>query len=174
MASPHFITPRLAAHRLSAGDFATFRAIHTDVLTMQTLSADGSIPSEEMSRAIFDRHLKHWDEHDYGLWLLSLTASGESVGYCGLRRMTLRGVAEVELFFGLHSRFFRQGLGTEIAHAVLEMGFREIRTASVIGFTLSTNRASRALMTKLGMTYEGPMEHAGLPHQLYRLTRSSP
>jgi ribosomal-protein-alanine N-acetyltransferase len=65
-------------------------------------------------------------------------------------------------------------LGTEIAQAVLTVGFTEIRAPSVIGFTLSTNRASRALMTKLGMTYEGPMEHAGLPHQLYRLTASTP
>jgi RimJ/RimL family protein N-acetyltransferase len=33
------------------------------------------------------------------------------------------------------------------------------------------NAASRAVMEKLGMTYERHVEHAGLPHVLYRLTR---
>ena len=41
----------------------------------------------------------------------------------------------------------------------------------MISFTVHGNAASRAVMEKLGMTYERDLEHAGLPHVLYRLAR---
>jgi RimJ/RimL family protein N-acetyltransferase len=37
--------------------------------------------------------------------------------------------------------------------------------------TVHGNAASRAVMDKLGMTYERDIEHAGLRHVLYRLER---
>jgi RimJ/RimL family protein N-acetyltransferase len=37
-----------------------------------------------------------------------------------------------------------------------------------VAVTLTTNTASRRVMEKLGMNYERDIEHAGLPHVLYR------
>jgi RimJ/RimL family protein N-acetyltransferase len=171
MVPVYFETPRMIAHRPTQADFATLREIHTDHATMKTLSEDGSILTEKMSRAIFERHTLHWDATHFGIWLFSLTATGEAIGYCGLRKYSLQGAEELELFFGLHSRFFRKGFGTEMARAVVDVGFHGLNLASVIAFTLADNAGSRALMVKLGMKYEGVLEHAGLPHVLYRLRR---
>jgi ribosomal-protein-alanine N-acetyltransferase len=169
MAPEHFEASRMIAYRPTHADFATLRKIHTDPATMKTLSEDGSILTEETSRAIFERHMLHWEKNYFGMWLFSLTRSGEAIGYCGLRNYTLQGTEEMELFFGVHSRFFRLAFGTEMARAVVDIGFRVLNLTSVIGFTLADNVGSTALMVGLGMKYDGLVEHAGLPRLLYRL-----
>lgn len=172
MVSTDFCTSRLAAHPIGPTDFAVWRAFLTDPGTIKTLSADGFIPSEEMSREIFHRHLRHWEEHQFGVWLFSTPPADNVVGYCGLRRQTSLAPDEIELLYGLRSPFFRLGFWMEMARAVVALGFREIRPRSIVGFTSDDNVASRALMTKLGMEYEGVVEHAGLPHLRYRLRSS--
>jgi len=162
-------TTRLAARRPTEVDLCTFRRIHTDKGTMKTLSVDGSNLSEHQSREVLDRHLKHWASNGFGIWLFSAKADGASVGYCGLRRYELQGRPEIELFYGVHSRYFRRGFGFEMANAVVCQGFEELRLPSIIAFTLKENVASRGLMVKLGMHYEGLIDHVGLLHVLYRL-----
>jgi RimJ/RimL family protein N-acetyltransferase len=39
---------------------------------------------------------------------------------------------------------------------------------SIMAYTRVDNRASRRVMEKLGLHYERDVEHAGLPHVLYR------
>lgn len=164
-----FETERLLAHRPSEGDFSIIRRIHIDKGTMKTLSVDGSILTKQQSREVLDRHLKHWDTHEFGIWLFSTKSDGASIGYCGLRKYELQGCEEVELFYGVRSRHCRRGFGFEMANAVVGQGFVQLGLPSVIAFTFEDNAASRGLMVKLGMHYEGVIEHAGMPHVLYRL-----
>lgn len=164
-----FDTKRLFARRPTETDFAVFRGIHTDAGTMKTLSADGSVLSEPESRAVLDRHLTHWKENGFGIWLFFDQVGGENIGYCGLRNYKLDDQAETELFYGVRSRVFQMGYGTEMARAVIDAGFKNLDLTSVIAFTLADNIASQALMIRLGMQYEGMIEHAGMPHVLYRL-----
>ena len=70
----------MVARRPSEGDFTLLRDIHTDAGTMKTLAVDGLILSENESRNAFDRHLMHWDAHEFGIWLFSDLSSGESIG----------------------------------------------------------------------------------------------
>jgi RimJ/RimL family protein N-acetyltransferase len=165
-----FKTQRLIARRPGEADFTFFRKIHTDAEVMKTLSADGSLLDEAASRKIFASHLQHWHEHGYGIWLFdwACVSGGGFVGYCGLRRYVLKDLPETELYFGVRSRFFRRGLGTEMARAVCRIAYETLGCASIIGFTLPDNIASCTLMTKLGMKHEGVIEHAGLPHSMYR------
>ncbi len=166
-----FDTARMIARRPSEADFPLFRAIHTDAETMKMLSEDGSVLTKKQSREVLNRHLVHWDANEFGIWLFSELSNGENIGYCGLRNYKLGSRPETELFYGLRSKFFRMGYGIEMARAVVDAGFRNLDLPSVIAFTLADNAASRALMIKLGMQYEGAIEHAGMPHVLYRLTR---
>jgi RimJ/RimL family protein N-acetyltransferase len=39
-----------------------------------------------------------------------------------------------------------------------------------VSFTLTTNRASQRVMEKAGLGFDRRIEHAGLPHLLYRLS----
>lgn len=167
-----FETARMAAQRPSYDDFPILRGFHTDVEMMKTLSVDGSVLTENESRKALNRHLMHWSSNEYGIWLFSNLVNGESTGYCGLRHCQSGGRPEVELFYGVRSGFFRMGYGIEMARAVVDIGFEHLDLPSVIAFTLADNTASRALMMKLGMQYEREIAHAGIPHELYRLTNT--
>jgi len=173
MALDSFETTRMIASRPHEDDFSVVRRSHNNAETMMTLSVNGSTLTEKESRAVFDRHLRHWDAHQFGIWMFSAASNHESIGYCGLRKYELEDRSETELFYGVHSRYFRMGYGFEMASTVVAAGFKELNLPSVIAFTLAENSASRALMMKLGMRYEGIIEHAGMPHVLYRLTGQS-
>ena len=169
MSLDSFETERLLAHRPTEDDFSFFRRIHTDKGTMKMLSDHGSTLSEQQSREVLQRHLTHWEAHGFGIWLFSAKSDGACIGYCGLRKYELQGCEELELFYGVRSSYFRQGFGFEMGNAVVDQGFKALGLPSVIAFTLEDNAASRRLMVKLGMKYEGVIEHANMPHVLYRL-----
>jgi ribosomal-protein-alanine N-acetyltransferase len=62
-----------------------------------------------------------------------------------------------------------EGIATELARASIELAFAEFDLDEVVSFTLTTNRASQRVMEKAGLGFERRIEHAGLPHVLYRL-----
>ena len=64
-----------------------------------------------------------------------------------------------------------EGLTTESAHEVLRLADEEFRIEELVAFTMTTNRGSQRVMEKSGFVYEGEVEHASLPHVLYRRSR---
>ncbi len=75
----------------------------------------------------------------------------------------------MEVGYGLAAAFWSQGLATEVARESVRVGFRVLGLAKLVCFTLPTNVRSRRVMEKAGFLYEQEVEHAGLPHLLYRL-----
>lgn len=166
-----FQTSRLTGRRLTSERIALQEMLLKDAETMRTLSADGRIPSEEQISELCERHLQHWARHGFGMWQIFETATGAYIGQCGIRNYLLQAESAIEIFFALRSAYFRRAYGTEMARMVIQIGFRDVGAESLVGFTLPENVASRRLMEKLGMRYEGVVEHAGLPHVLYRIRR---
>ena len=54
---------------------------------------------------------------------------------------------------------------------VPQVAFDDLGLGEIVAFTLPTNVASRRVMDKSGFTFERKIEHAGLPHVLYRRAR---
>lgn len=165
-APERFETARLRAYRLHAGHFALLLAMHQDAVTMATL---GGVRPEQQTRVYIERFLTHWDENGFGLWVL-YDREQRFVGRAALRRMELGGQMEVEVGCALLASFWRQGLASEIVHALVEMGFTRLRLPDLVGFALPENRASIRILEKLGFVYEKDVEYAGRRHVLCRLT----
>jgi RimJ/RimL family protein N-acetyltransferase len=85
-----------------------------------------------------------------------------------LRHVRVGGNDEIELAYAVAADRWGQGLATETAGAMLTIGFRDLGLAEVVCFTMTSNRASRRVMEKLGFTYERNIVYANLPHVLYR------
>lgn len=94
-------------------------------------------------------------------------------GYCGLRTIVMDGEDQVELLYAVISARWKRGLATEMARAVVRVGFESLSLAELVAFTLPTNHASQRVMQQAGLTYERDIIHVGLPHVLYRLTASA-
>jgi ribosomal-protein-alanine N-acetyltransferase len=84
----------------------------------------------------------------------------------------------VELAWRLAAVWWGRGWATEAARAAAEVGFRELGLEEIVAFTTRENRASRAVMERLGMTRDArdDFDHPALargdplrPHVLYRL-----
>ena len=162
-------TPRLIGTPAGPGDFADLRRLHSDPRVMATLSADGNTFSEDQTRAFLDRAADHWKSHGFGLWIFRDKASGDFVGYGGIKHATVEGRDEIELAYAISSDHWRKGFATEISIAALKHAFDTMRLDRIVAFTLPHNRASRAVMEHCGFTYTRDIVHANLPHVLYIL-----
>ena len=129
----------------------------------------GGARTPSQVRAFMLRDADHWKRHRFGPWVVRDRATREVVGRVGIQCTQVGGADEVELAWMIASRRWGEGLATEAARAAVRAAFEGAGLAELVAFTLHDNHASRAVMTKLGMTYERDLEHAGLPHVLYRL-----
>ncbi|AMM20972.1 hypothetical protein AX769_13560 [Frondihabitans sp. PAMC 28766] len=75
-----------------------------------------------------------------GWWLLKPAQHGDERG-------------QAELGYRLLPRYWRQGLASEGAAALLDHGFGELGLEKVFAETMSVNLGSQAVMKHLGMTY---------------------
>lgn len=144
--------------------------MHRDATVMATL---GGPRSEERTRQFLRTNLGHWDDHGFGLWVFRAAPKQTFVGRGGLRHVRIGGQDEVELAYALMPQFWGCGLATEMARALLRIGFEQLALAQLVAFTITTHQASRRVMEKAGFTFERELLHAGLPHVVYRITRAA-
>jgi ribosomal-protein-alanine N-acetyltransferase len=89
-----------------------------------------------------------------GLWATIYKGSGEFIGRCGLLPWTIEGQYEVEVAYTIAEKYWGQGLGTEVAQAVLHYGFEKLHLSRLICQIDAENIASRMVAEKIGMTFE--------------------
>jgi len=166
--SPMLRTTRLLGRPITFLDFGRLRSIHGDPRVAITLSANGLPFSNAHTRQSVRSWTQHWRDHGFGVWLFH-KPDGEFVGYAGLMCGSIDNQPGVELLYATRSDFWKDGYATEMAAAVVRFAFERAGLAELVAFTLPTNLGSRRVMEKCGFHYERDIEHAGLPHVLYRL-----
>jgi len=163
-----FVTARLLAERMTEDHFRDLFLLWQDPRVMATL---GGVRSEQVSREKLGQGLDHWNRYGFGIWALREKMTGNFVGHAGLRHLQVDGYPEIDLGYALRAEFWGQGLATEIARAVLSVGFEKLGFATITAMTLPTNLASRRVMEKAGFRYECETVYKDLPHVLYRIRR---
>jgi ribosomal-protein-alanine N-acetyltransferase len=161
-------TARLTGRRPEAGDVATYARIFTDARVDEAAWPE-HLRTADRAHALLDDLLRHWKRWGFGPWTVLL--DGTPIGYAGLLHADVGGRPEVELLWFLDADHWGDGYGTEMAQEAVRVAFDVLELDAVVAQTVDVNRASRAVMEKLGMTYERDVVHAGLPHVLYRRSR---
>ena len=85
-------------------------------------------------------------------WIAHETASGELVGWFGMRRPDDRP-GEGELGYRLHRRAWGRGYATEGARRLIDLAFADLGLRRVWAETMAVNAASRRVMERCGMTH---------------------
>jgi len=114
---------------------------------------------------------RHWERWGFGPW--TVRQDGAVIGYVGLRHGRVAGRPELELLWFLDASHWNQGLATEMGAAAVRVAHEELELDDLVALAHVRNGASRRVMEKLGMVAERELEHAGLPHVLYRLRTSA-
>jgi RimJ/RimL family protein N-acetyltransferase len=144
-------TPRLRGERIGPA--------HQDAL-------DAIVPWAESAGEHDDR----WERDGFGYWIFFAAETGAAVGRGGLGTSPWG----MEVGWAVAPDQRGRGYATEIGAAAVGVAFDLLDLTDVVAYTEVDNDASRRVMEKLGFEYEREVEHAGLPHVLYRLRTSSP
>jgi ribosomal-protein-alanine N-acetyltransferase len=160
------MTARLLLRRPTADDRDDYVRLfaHADV----TRFLFGVRPPEE-SAAALERMLEQWRRHGYGVWTVLERSTDRFVGRCGLRWQEKADAAE--LLYTLHRDFWGRGIATEAAAASLRYGFEQAGLPKIIALTDPANFASRRVLEKLGMRFDGERPFEDGPAAWYVLTR---
>jgi [ribosomal protein S5]-alanine N-acetyltransferase len=159
-------TARLRGEPISAAHAPALAALVADERVGATL---GGVRTRAEADAMLARQLEHWREHGFGWCAWFERATGLFVARGGLWRTVIGGAEEVEVGWAVVAERWGRGYATELGAASLAIAFGQLGLESVVSYTLPHNAASRRVMEKLGLSYERDVEHAGLPHVLYRL-----
>ena len=165
-----FETERLRARRPDAADADFLVATWSDPRVTQWLGGGRDRDAVRTLLARWDDLLHH---ESYGVWLLDDRTTEQPVGWILLHPMDFGGHTGTEIGWAIVADRWREGLASEAAARVVEIAFTDCALAELISGTMTTNMASRGVMEKLGFTYDAEVEHAGLPHVLYRLYREA-
>jgi RimJ/RimL family protein N-acetyltransferase len=163
-------TARLTGTRPAFRDADELHPLMADPRVAAWLWPEGP-PTPAEVRSLLVRDADHWKRHRWGPWLVRDTATGAAVGRVGLKGTEVGGREEVEVAWMIAADRWGEGLATEIAAEAVRVAFAILALADLVAFTLVENAPSRRVMDHLGFAYERDIEHAGLPHVLYRLSR---
>jgi RimJ/RimL family protein N-acetyltransferase len=163
------VTPRLLLRRMTAEALDDLTYMHLDPRVMATL---GGVRSPDETQEWMDRHLKHWRQHGFGLWLACDRETGCFAGRGGLHHVLIDDRDEIEVGYAFLADFWGRGLATELARESIRVAFEMLNIPELVCFTLTTNHTSQRVMQKVGFGYERDLVYKDLPHVFYRLRRA--
>ncbi|TXH51969.1 MAG: N-acetyltransferase [Burkholderiaceae bacterium] len=171
-------TPRLRLVAWQEHHLAPFAAMNADPEVMRYFP---STQDEAQTRASVEAWQAQFAERGWSNWAVELQATGEFIGFVGLSvpRRVLPFSPCVEVGWRLARRFWGQGYATEAAREALAAGFGRLGLDEIVSFTALSNRPSRAVMERIGLSDTGrDFDHPALPeghplrrHCLYALTQ---
>lgn len=126
---------------------------------------DRNVKSVEDARAYLERAiLASYRRNGFGLNHVSLRATGEPIGMCGLiKRDTLN---DVDVGFAFLPAYWGQGYAHEAAAAVLDHGRRVLGLKRIVAILTPDNGSSAKLLERLGFRRNGTIRTPGDDEEL--------
>jgi ribosomal-protein-alanine N-acetyltransferase len=168
---PELRTRRLLLRRWRDADRDAFAELNADCEVMEHFPEP--LPREE-SDALVDHIEVGFERHGFGFWAVELVATSEFIGFTGLAvaQFEAHFTPAVEVGWRLKRSAWGHGYATEAARAAMTYGFDEVGVRQIVSFTPANNMRSRAVMQRLGMSYDpaDDFDHPSLPleHPLRR------
>lgn len=159
-------TKRLILRRLVMDDLDALFALYSDP-EVRRYFPEGTLTYEETKEELEWFLDGHPAQPQLGLWATIHKETDKFIGRCGLLPWTIEQRPEVEVAYLLAKEYWGQGLGTEVAQAILDYGFEQLHLARLICLIDPANQASIKVAMKIGMTLEKKGEIDGEPALLY-------
>lgn len=108
---------------------------------------DDEIVPRERTVAACEESTRLFAERGYGPWIARDT-TGQLVGFGGFWHFP--GHDGAELLYGVAAECWHQGLGVEIARAIIDYGFTRLGMTEIIASTDAPNQRSVRILERLG------------------------
>jgi RimJ/RimL family protein N-acetyltransferase len=139
-------TARLRLRRFREGDRETVSRWNADPVFTEHL---GGVHSRERSDEVFDRWLRHWEEHGFGSLAVEWAETGELIGRSGPQFHRV-WPHDPEVGWGVDPSWWGRGVATEAGAASVAWALGELGFTRVVSITTEENAPSRRVMAKLG------------------------
>jgi RimJ/RimL family protein N-acetyltransferase len=114
---------------------------------------DRSVRTIDDARAnIQNGPMASYVKNGFGLWLVALKETGESIGMCGLIKRDQ--LDDVDLGYAFLPEFWGKGYAAEAAKACLEYGWNQVGLKRIVAITDPANASSIRVLERLGFTFE--------------------
>lgn len=123
--------------------------------------------SENYTRQYLEYISRHYAIGDFYDWAVVDKESKKMIGTCGFTRFNFQSDS-AEIGYVLNPDFWGREIALEAAKAVIRFGFERLSLNRIEAKFLPGNNASRRVMEKLGMTYEGTSRESMLIKGRYR------
>ena len=179
MAEFRLETERLVLREWYETDIDSFHAICSDPIVMATL---GPLMTRDEVAALVARMQRLQSELGHCFWAMERKDDRKLIGWCGIIRgsMATPIAAMPEAGWRMAPSAWGKGYVTEAAIASVQWAFDTLNDDSVWAITTTENRASRAVMERVGMEHvtELDFDHPNVPadspllrHVTYRIER---
>lgn len=108
----------------------------------------------EQTRRWIERSKLSFETNGFGRFAVVLRESGKLIGDCGIMLSETDGVMENDLGYIIHSRYHRNGYGTEAAKVCLNYAFGKLRLTRLTANMEVNHTASVRVAEKIGMKKE--------------------
>lgn len=148
-------TARLILRPFSLADLqAHHQAVYSDPDVTRYLP--GGAPWDLHETAILMTYwIEHRERYGFAPWAVTEKPSGDHLGHCGLMHIPGAPDHPVELVYALAKASWGQGYASEAASASLRYAFEDLNLERIIALAMPENTASRRVMDKIGMVFEG-------------------
>ena len=152
------LTSRLALTPIGLDDVSDLTALHGDPEVAFWTGPWTSATTTAWAMGM----ATHWTTEGVGKWIARDRTEGALVGRGGLTRFDLDGESVLEVGWAVVDGLTRRGYATEIGQAALDWAAAHEPGIPIVAFTEIHNRASQAVMRRLGMRPAGVIHREGL------------
>jgi ribosomal-protein-alanine N-acetyltransferase len=166
-------TKRLILRHLVPNDLDSLFGLYSDSEVRQYFP-EGTLTHNETQEELewfLNGHPKH---PELGLWATIHRETNQFIGRCGLLPWTINQRSEVEVAYLLSKAYWGQGLGTEVAGALLDYGFEHLQLSRLICLIDRENIASIKVAEKIGMRFEKEGTKRGHFYSIQDINSSRP
>lgn len=149
------------------------KILETERLSLRPLTTDDAefilelVNEPSFIRNIGDRNVRTMDDacayimngpvasyarNGFGLYLVQLKETGESIGMCGLIKRD--GLDDVDIGYALLPRYWSKGYAVEAARATMAYGREVIGLKRLVAIVDPANEGSIRVLEKIGLRYE--------------------
>lgn len=149
-------TDRMILRRFEYSDNASMRKNWISNEKIQSLYSEPTYTNEEEVKELLDKYIGSYSKEDYYRWAIIDKESKECIGQIAFFLVDSKNhFAEIEYCIG--EEYQGRGLATEATKSVIAYGFDEINLHKVQICTKTINVASKRVIEKCGLTYEGTL-----------------
>ena len=145
-------TERLLLQHLSTQDAEFILELLNDPAFIRNIGDRGVRTIDGANSYILNGPLASYDKNGFGLYLVKLKETDESIGMCGLiRRDTLE---DVDIGYAFLPKFWSKGYAVEAARAVKEYAKNAIGLNRIVAIVDPENEGSIRILEKIGLQFE--------------------